>query len=165
MACGTMPTQTTTRVLEYKSSAVSKFWTTTASAVSSVVGGGTASHAMFCAISFTSAPSTQHRLRRLGHAAHRLTADIIRDVIDPVPPTHWRRTRGGQLKTCHTMLKEHLARMSIPNDYGPRRWNREWLSLGITQTQDHQTWAAAIRGVIVAMDTGTTNVCSPKLNM
>ncbi len=40
-------------------SAVSKFSTTTASIVSSEVGGGTASHAVFCVISFTFAPSPQ----------------------------------------------------------------------------------------------------------
>ncbi len=64
---------------------------------------------------------------------------------------------GGQLKTWLTMQKEDLARMSGPGVYGLRRWNREWLSLEITWTQDLQARAAAIRDVVVALDTGTTS--------
>ncbi len=36
-----------------------KLLATTVAAISSVVGGGTASHVIFCVISFTSAPSSQ----------------------------------------------------------------------------------------------------------
>ncbi len=99
----------------------------------------------------------QRQLRWFGHAARRPAGEIIRHVIDPVRPTHWRRKRGGQLKIWLTMLKVDLARMSGPDVYGLRRWNREWLQLGITWTQDHQAWAAAIRDVVVAMATGTTS--------
>ncbi len=63
----------------------------------------------------------QRRLRWFGRAARRPAGEIIRDVIDPVPLTHWRRKRAGQLKTWLTMLKEDLARMSVPNVYGLRR--------------------------------------------
>ncbi len=38
-----------------------------------------------------------------------------------------------------------------------KQWNREWLSLGVTWTQDRRAWAVAIRDVGVAMDTGTTS--------
>ncbi len=99
----------------------------------------------------------QRRLRWFGHAARRPAGESIRDVIDPGPPTHGHRKRGGQLKSWLTMLKEDLARMSGPGVYGLRRWNREWLQLGITWTQDRQAWAAAIRNVVVAVDTGTTS--------
>ncbi len=46
----------------------------------------------------------QRRLRWFGHAARRPAGLIVRDVIDPVPPPHWRLKRGGQLKTWLTML-------------------------------------------------------------
>ncbi len=80
----------------------------------------------------------QRRLRWYGHADRRLAGEIIRDVIDPVLLTHWRRNRGGQLTTWLSTLKENLTRMSGPNFYGLRQWNREGLSLGITWTQDRQ---------------------------
>ncbi len=70
---------------------------------------------------------------RIFAASSRIFANL-----DPVPPTHWRRKRGGQLKTWLTMLKEDLARMCGPGVYGFRRWNRERLQLGITWTQDRQ---------------------------
>ncbi len=99
----------------------------------------------------------QRRLRWFGHAARRPAGEIIRGIINPVPPSHWRHKQGGQLKTWLTMLKENLARMSGIGVYGLRRWNREWLSLGVTWTHDRQAWAAAIRDVGVALDTGTTS--------
>ncbi len=54
------------------------------------------------------------------------------------------------------MLKEDLTPMSGPKVYGLRRWNWKWMPLGITWTQDRRAWAAAIRDVVFAMDTGTT---------
>ncbi len=63
----------------------------------------------------------QRRLRWFGHAARRPAGKIIRDVIDPLAPTHWRQKRGGQLMTWLTMLKEDLVRMSGPGVYGLRR--------------------------------------------
>ncbi len=93
----------------------------------------------------------------LGQLQRRLAGETICNVIEPIPPTHWHRNRAGQLKTWLIMLTMDLARMSGPNVLGLRRWNREWLSLGITWTQDRQSWAAAIRDVVDAMDTGTTS--------
>ncbi len=55
------------------------------------------------------------------------------------------------------MLKEYLTRISSPNFYGLRQLNREWLSLGIAWTQDHQAWAAVSRDVVVAMNSGITS--------
>ncbi len=72
--------------------------------------------------------------------------------------THWRRKRGGQLKTRLSTVKADLTQMSGLGVYNLRRWNREGLSLGITWTQDRQTWAAAIRDVVVVVDTGTTSL-------
>ncbi len=66
----------------------------------------------------------QRRLRWFSHAALRPTSKIIRDVIDPVPPTPWRRKRDGQPEILLTMLKEDLAWISGPNVYGLRQWNR-----------------------------------------
>ncbi len=57
----------------------------------------------------------QRRLRWFGHAARRPTGGFSRDVINPVPFTHWRREQGGQLKTWLSTLKEDLTRMSGPN--------------------------------------------------
>ncbi len=39
----------------------------------------------------------------------RPTGEIIRDVIDPVPLTHWRWKLGGHLKAWLSMLKEGLT--------------------------------------------------------
>ncbi len=44
----------------------------------------------------------QRRLRWFGHAARRLAGEIIREVINPEPPVHWCKKRGGQLKTWKT---------------------------------------------------------------
>ncbi len=54
---------------------------------------------------------TISRLRWFEHAARRPAGEFIRDVIDPVPLTHWRRKRDGPVKTLLTMLKENLTRM------------------------------------------------------
>ncbi len=72
---------------------------------------------------------------------------------------HWsgdNPCRSLPNSSAFTMLKEDLARMNGLGVYGLRRWNREWLSLGVRLTQDRQAWAAAIRDV-VALDTGTTS--------
>ncbi len=79
--------------------------------------------------------------------------EIIRDVIDQAPPTYWRRKRGGQLKTWLSMLKEDLTRMSGPKIYRLRRWNWEWLSLGIPCTQNRQARTAALQKVVVKAGT------------
>ncbi len=43
------------------------------------------------------------RLRWFGHAARRPAGEIIREVIKPGHPAHWRKKRGGQLKTWMTL--------------------------------------------------------------
>ncbi len=67
---------------------------------------------------------------------------------------HWRKKRGGQLKTWPTTLKKDLARLSGPVVYGPRRWNRDWMTIGIAWAQDRGTWAAAVRDAVVVIDSG-----------
>ncbi len=47
------------------------------------------------------------------------------------PPVHRRKKRGGQLKTWKTTSKEDLARLSGPAVYGLRRWNQDWMTIGI----------------------------------
>ncbi len=39
----------------------------------------------------------QRRLRWFGPTALRPVSEIIREVINPEPPVHWRKKRGGQL--------------------------------------------------------------------
>ncbi len=73
----------------------------------------------------------QRRLRWFGHAARRPAGEIIREVMNPEPPAHWRKRRGDQLKTWMTTLKEDLARLSGPDVFGLRRWNRDWMTIGI----------------------------------
>ncbi len=60
-----------------------------------------------------------------GHAARCRASEIIRDVIDPVPPTHLNQKLDGQLKTWLTMLKKNLAQKTAPNVHGLRRWKRK----------------------------------------
>ncbi len=98
----------------------------------------------------------QRRLRRFGHAARRPAGEIIREVINPKPPVHWRKKRGGQLKTWMITLKEDLARLGGPEDFGLRRWNRDWMAIGIAWAQDRRAWATAVRDAVVAMDAGAT---------
>ncbi len=60
-----------------------------------------------------------------------------------------------------TTLKEDLARLSGPDVFGLRRWNRDWMTIGIAWTQDRRAWAAEL----VAMDAGATahrGMLSPK---
>ncbi len=54
------------------------------------------------------------------------------------------------------MLKENLARPSGPAVYGLRRWNQDWMPIGIAWTQDRGAWAAAVRDAVVANDAGDT---------
>ncbi len=77
-------------------------------------------------------------------------------VINPEPPAHWRKNRGGQLKTWMTTLKEDLARLSGPDDFGLRPGNRDWMTIGIDWAQDRRAWAATVRDAVVAMDAGAT---------
>ncbi len=93
----------------------------------------------------------QRRLSWFGHAARRPAGEIIRE-----PPVHWRKKRGGQLKTWMTTLKEDLARLSGPVVYGLRRWNRDCMVIGIAWTEDCGAWAAAVRDAVVAIDAGAT---------
>ncbi len=98
----------------------------------------------------------QRRLRWFGHAARRPAGEIFREVINPEPPAQWRKKRGGQLKTWMTTLKEDLARLSGPDVFRLRRWNRDWMTIGIAWAQDRRAWAAAVRDAVVAMDAGAT---------
>ncbi len=51
---------------------------------------------------------------------------------------HWRKKRGDQLKTWMTTLKEDLARLSGPAVYGLRRWNQDWMTIGIAELGQQQ---------------------------
>ncbi len=55
-----------------------------------------------------------------------------------------------------TTLKEDLARLNGPDVSGLRRWNRDWMTVGIDWAQDRRAWAAAVRDAVVAMDAGAT---------
>ncbi len=46
-------------------------------------------------------------------------------------------------------MEEDLARFNGPAVYGLRRWNEDWMTIGIA-------WAAAVRDAIVAIDAGAT---------
>ncbi len=96
----------------------------------------------------------QRRLRWFGHAARRPAGEIIREVINPEPPVHWRKKRGGQLKTWMTTMKEDPARLSGPAVYGLRRWHRDWLTIGIARVQERGARAAAVRDAVGAIDAG-----------
>ncbi len=55
-----------------------------------------------------------------------------------------------------TTMKEDLARLSGPAVYGLRRWNQDWMTIGIAWAQDRGAWAAAVRDAVVAIDAGAT---------
>ncbi len=78
------------------------------------------------------------------------------EVINPEPPAHWRKKRGGQLKTWMTTLNGDLARLSGPDVFGLRRLNRDWVTIGIAWAQDGRAWAASVGDAVVAMDAGAT---------
>ncbi len=98
----------------------------------------------------------QRRLRWFGLAARRLAGEIIREAMNPEPTVHWRKKRGGQLKTWMTTLKEDLARLSGPAVYRLRRWNQDWMTIWIAWAQDRGAWASAVRGAVAAIDAGAT---------
>ncbi len=52
--------------------------------------------------------------------------------------------------------QEDLARLSGPDVFGFRRWNRDWMTIGIAWAQDRRARAAAVRDAVVAMDAGAT---------
>ncbi len=54
------------------------------------------------------------------------------------------------------MLKEDLARLSGSAVDGLRRWNQDWMTIGISWAQDRGAWAATVRDAVVAIDTGAT---------
>ncbi len=43
------------------------------------------------------------------------------EVIKPDLPVHWRKKRGGELKTTMVTLKDDLARLNGPAVYGLQR--------------------------------------------
>ncbi len=55
-----------------------------------------------------------------------------------------------------TTLKEGLAHLSGPAVYGLRRWNQEWMTIGIAWAQDRGALAASVRDAVVAIDAGAT---------
>ncbi len=55
-----------------------------------------------------------------------------------------------------TTLKEELARLSGPDVFGLRRWNRDWMTIGIAWAQDRRSWAAVALDVVVDTDAGAT---------
>ncbi len=69
---------------------------------------------------------------------------------------HWRKKRGGQLKTWVTTMKEDRARLSGPAVYGLRWWNRDRMTMEIAWVQERGAWIAAIRDAAVAIYAGAT---------
>ncbi len=69
----------------------------------------------------------QHRLRWTGHAVHR-------SAINPESPINWHMKHGGQLKIWTTALLENLTFFSGPGIYCLRRWNRDYMAIGIVRT-------------------------------
>ncbi len=53
-------------------------------------------------------------------------------------------------------MKEDLARLSGPAVYGLRRWNQDWMTMGLAWAQDRGAWEAAVLDVVVAIDDGAT---------
>ncbi len=85
----------------------------------------------------------------------------IHNVINLVPPMHWRRKLGGQLKILLTKLKGDFIRISSPNVLGLRQRSLEQLSLKIALTPNRHNWATANRDMVaVSMDTGATSTGS-----
>ncbi len=64
--------------------------------------------------------------------------------------------RDGLLKTWTTTLKKDFVRLSGPIVYGLRRWNRDWMTIGIAWAQDRGAWAVAVQDAAIAMDAGAT---------
>ncbi len=47
--------------------------------------------------------------------------DMLHEVIKPELPVHWRKERGGQLKTWMSTLREDVARLRRPVVHDLRR--------------------------------------------
>ncbi len=63
----------------------------------------------------------QSCLRWFGHPARRPAGKIIPEVLNLEPPVHWRKERGGKLKTWMTTLKKDPAHLGGPAVFGLRR--------------------------------------------
>ena len=94
----------------------------------------------------------KRRLRWFGHALRRPVGQGIRDVIDPKPPSHWKKRQGGQFRTWLSTVKMDMERGSGPAVYGLRRWNREWVEIAATEANNRQAWSAFVRDQIEALE-------------
>jgi len=88
------------------------------------------------------------RLKWFGHALRRPPETLIRSIISPLPPAHWRKCCGGQMKTWLSTVKTDMARITGPDVFGLRGWNKEWLSITSTDASDRHSWSATIREAV-----------------
>ncbi len=65
-------------------------------------------------------------------------------------------------------LEEDLAGLSGPAVYGIRRWNRDWMTIGIAWVQDRGDGSATVWDAVGALDASECNSKykqEPKLNL
>ena len=101
----------------------------------------------------------KRRVRWFGHALRRQSDENIHMVIDPEPPSHWKKRRGGQLRTWLSTVKKDMERLTGPTVYGIRRWNRKWLKYTEEEAKDRGKWAALIRDALIQYE-GAGSACN-----
>nr|VZI20836.1 unnamed protein product [Spirometra erinaceieuropaei] len=92
----------------------------------------------------------ERRLRWFGHVLRRPPQELSVTALDPAPLPHWRRRRGGQLKTWLDTVRQDMEVVLGPSVFGLRRWRREWVELSRSAAADRHAWRGTIRDIIEA---------------
>ncbi|BHF75255.1 hypothetical protein SprV_0501835100 [Sparganum proliferum] len=92
----------------------------------------------------------ERRLKWFGHVLRRPPQELSVTALDPTPLPHWRRRRGGQLKTRLDTVRQDMEVVLGPSVFGLRRWRREWIELSRSAAADRHAWRATVRDIIEA---------------
>nr|VZI45314.1 unnamed protein product [Spirometra erinaceieuropaei] len=92
----------------------------------------------------------ERRLRWFVHVLRRPPPELSVTALDPAPLPHWRRRRGGQLKTWLDTVRRDMEVVLGPSVFGLRRWRREWVELSRSAAADRHAWRGTVRDIIEA---------------
>nr|VZH95207.1 unnamed protein product [Spirometra erinaceieuropaei] len=90
------------------------------------------------------------RLKWFGHVLHRPPQELSVTALDPAPLPHWRRRRGGQLKSRLETVRQDMEVVIGPSVFGLRRWQTEWVELFRYLAADRHAWRGTVCDMIEA---------------
>ena len=82
----------------------------------------------------------KRRLQLFGHISRMSPTKIARSVLLPLPPTNWKKRRGGQSKTWIKTVAGDLSRVHPLYD----------IQAAIDDAQNRVQWRGLIRDVVLA---------------